>query len=130
MGFLLNGNWEWLQTPFYADRTAAINTVVWNRLHCTLVDVGILVGAALVVSLTVRGTAWLVRRRPRDVAVFTLLGTAYTAFSEQLNVASRGAWSYSSWMPVLPGTSIGIAPLVQWLLIPPVVTWLVSRLSR
>ncbi len=130
VGFLLNGNWEWLETPWYDDRTNAINTIVWYRLHCALLDVGILIGAALAVSLLFRTTNWLVQPRPREVAVFTLLGATYTAVSEQVNVAIRGAWSYSPWMPVLPGTSIGVVPLLQWVLLPPVAVWLASRLSR
>jgi hypothetical protein len=30
-------------------------------------------------------------------------------------------------MPIVPGTGAGLAPLLQWLLLPPVVVWLVQR---
>ena len=126
-GFLLNGNWEWLQTPFYDDGPVGLNTVVWYRLHCTLVDVVILLGCAAVVSVAVRGTGWLARPGRRHMAALALMGTAYTAISEQINVGVNAAWGYSSLMPVIPGTSIGVVPLLQWLLLPPLALWLAGR---
>ena len=52
--------------------------------------------------------------------VFTaiVLGTAYTIFSEWLNVAIRGTWSYTVAMPVLPWLGTGLTPLLQWLIVP------------
>lgn len=129
-GFLLHGNWEWLQTPFYDDRTASINLVVWYRLHCTLADVLILLGCVLAVSLFARGDAWLARPEPRHLVWLASLGVSYTAASEQVNVGLRGAWVYSELMLVIPGTAIGLVPLLQWALVPPATAWLASRLAR
>lgn len=129
MGFLLNGNWEWLQTPFYEDRTGAIDTVVWFRLHCTMVDVVILLGCAVVLTLLRRGTSWLERPATRDMTLLAGIGTVYTALSEQVNVGVRAAWAYSRLMPVIPGTAIGLVPLLQWVLLPPAAVLLASRLA-
>jgi hypothetical protein len=40
----------------------------------------------------------------------------YTAFSEWLNVSVRGSWDYALSMPQVFG--IGLAPLIQWLVVP------------
>jgi hypothetical protein len=36
-------------------------------------------------------------------------------------------WEYAEQMPRLPLLGTGLAPLLQWLLIPPLVAWLVRR---
>lgn len=126
-GLLLNGNWEWLQTPFYDDGGASVNTIVWYRLHCTLADVVILLACAAVVSAAARGTGWLRRPDARQLVALSLLGTAYTALSEQVNVALRESWAYSSLMPVVPGTEVGLVPVLQWLMLPAAAVWLASR---
>lgn len=43
---------------------------------------------------------------------------AFTAWSEWYNVYRAGAWSYAPKMPTLYG--VGLSPLLQWLIIPPV----------
>jgi len=79
------------------------------------------------VSIAARGITWLRRPPARHLAALSLLGTAYTALSEQINVGLRQSWAYSHLMPVLPGTSIGVLPLLQWLMLPAVAAWLASR---
>jgi hypothetical protein len=53
----------------------------------------------------------------------------YTALSEWINTIARGSWAYSALMPVirLGGFEIGLSPLLQWLVIPPVALWLAGR---
>lgn len=129
-GFLLHGNWEWLQTPFYDDGDAAINTVVWYRFHCTAGDVLILVASAVLVSIIVRDAQWLRRPAARPAIYLSLLGIAYTAVSEQIHVGARTTWAYTELMPVLPGTSIGVVPLLQWAVVPPLALWMATRLGK
>ena len=47
-----------------------------------------------------------------------VLGAAYTIFSEWLNVQIRRSWSYTAAMPVVPGLRTGLAPLLQWIVVP------------
>ena len=42
----------------------------------------------------------------------------YTIFSEWLNIVIRKSWAYSDLMPVVPVISIGLSPLVQWIIVP------------
>lgn len=128
-GFLLNGNWEWLQTPFFADSTSTLNEIVWFRLHCTVGDVLILMACACGVTLVRRSAHWLAGPGFLDVALLTLFGIAYTVFSERRNL-SRGAWAYSDLMPLVPGISVGVVPLIQWLVLPTLAAILASRLAR
>jgi len=67
----------------------------------------------------------------RELVGFSAVGVAITAVIEWL--ATRGHWAqswvYSSVMPVIPGLEIGLSPLLQWVILPPVAVWFVRRQS-
>ena len=50
---------------------------------------------------------------------------SYTTWSEWVNTSIRSSWTYQPEMPTIVG--IGIAPLLQWILIPPVIVALLRR---
>jgi hypothetical protein len=56
------------------------------------------------------------------------LGIGYTAYSEWRNIYITSSWGYDATMPMLFG--VGLSPLAQWLVIPPVAVWLVRRRMR
>ena len=122
----LNLLWEIAQLPLYT---------LWNEgspafiafavIHCTLGDVAIGTLALLVALIATRARTvdtW----RWRQVALFLVIpAVGYTALSEWINTIARGSWAYSALMPVvhLGGFEIGLSPLAQWLVIPPVALW-------
>jgi hypothetical protein len=56
-----------------------------------------------------------------------ILAIAYTLASERMNLA-QGNWSYSAWMPVLPWIKVGLAPVLQWIVVPMIAwTWASRR---
>lgn len=115
---LLNALWEIAQLPLYTLWwTAPIREVAFAVVHCTAGDVLIAV-ASLLLAIALFGRAWPVRRFVPVVSVTIVLGLTYTGFSEWLNVYVRHTWAYTPWMPVLPGAGLGIAPLVQWIVVP------------
>lgn len=118
-GVVLHGAWEFLHSPLYEDHTIGWFYVLWTRLHCTVGDVMILLFTFWLTSLLVGNRRWLERFQPFPVAVFTLSGMAYTTYSEWYNVYVAGHWSYTDSMPELLG--IGVTPLLQWLILPPLI---------
>ena len=118
----LNLAWEIAQLPLYTLWTeASLGYIVFSVAHCTLGDV-IVGAAALAVALIVTRSTELARWRWGRIAIATALaGAAYTAFSEWMNTVVLGNWTYSDLMPVLhaAGVEFGLAPLAQWLLLPP-----------
>lgn len=122
---LLHFLWEWLQSPFYADTfEESFLTLFWNRAHCTLGDGLITLVAFWSAALVGGGRQWYRASRLPALVVFLMSGLAYTAWSEYWNVQVVRTWDYSPWMPVIWG--IGMAPLAQWIILPP----LVLRLTR
>jgi hypothetical protein len=71
--------------------------------------------------------------RWRRIAVLTALaGAAYTVFSEWSNTSILGSWAYSGLMPTLKmaGIYIGLSPLLQWLVLPPLALYLGGKSRR
>lgn len=122
--------WEFAQMPLYAlGQTGSSRDIILAGLHCTAGDVLIAL-AALLAALVAFGSAEWPGNRFRPVTVAALvIGVSYTVVSEYLNTTIRHSWTYSALMPTLPWLGTGLAPLVQWLLIPPLaLTWAAERL--
>ena len=124
-GGLLNGTWEFLHSPLYADHSQGAWYVIWTRLHCTAGDLMILLAAFWLTCLVFRTRHWLREPRLLAAAVFTLIGLSYTIYSEWHNTAVAKTWEYGPLMPIVIG--IGLSPILQWLVIPPALIWLVHR---
>jgi hypothetical protein len=53
---------------------------------------------------------------------------AFTVWSEWYNVYRAGNWGYTAGMPMIFG--IGLSPLLQWLILPPVMVGAHRKLTR
>jgi len=124
-GFGFSLAWELLQSPFYADTfEAPWDTIIYNRIHCSVGDVMILLSAFWIVAL-VWGRSWISQPAWTPFVSFLVIGLAYTAFSEYRNVQVLQRWAYSEWMPLIQG--IGVFPLLQWIVIPTAVVGVVRK---
>jgi hypothetical protein len=120
LAFVLNLAWEIAQVRLYtiwaeADRLS----VAWALLHCSLGDVAIALAMFALAGMVLRRVEWPASR-PWTGGVIVVLGAmAFTAWSEWYNVYRAGNWGYTASMPMIFG--IGLSPLLQWLIIPPVI---------
>lgn len=129
----LNLAWEIAQLPLYTIwREASPGHIAFAVAHCTAGDV--LIGAAAI-ALALIGTragslgSW---RWRTIVLAATVAGMAYTVASEWMNTSLRPAWQYSALMPTvrLGVLVIGLSPLLQWLVLPPLALYLACRRAR
>lgn len=111
--------WEAGQLPLYTLwRTGTPGEIAVAVLHCTAGDLLIATGA-LIASLAVFGAPLWPEETALTVAVPTILmAMGYTAWSEYMNTEVRQSWTYMAWMPTLPWLDTGIAPLLQWAIVP------------
>jgi hypothetical protein len=111
--------WEVVQLPLYTIwTTGTFREKVFTAIHCALADV-VIAGVAILGGLVVAGSPAWPRQRWRAVLAATLIGgVAYTIYSEWLNTTVRQSWAYAPLMPVLPITGTGLAPLLQWIVVP------------
>ena len=126
----LNLAWELAQLPLYTIwREASAGHIAFAVAHCTVGD--ILIGAAaLALALIAVRAGALARWRWLHVTLTaTAAGAAYTLVSEWMNTSLRQGWAYSESMPTLElgGFAIGLAPLAQWLVVPPLALYLARR---
>ena len=129
---LLNFPWEVLQAPLFEGMAAAPHsTVVGACLRATLGDAVIILLAHAGIVVVTRRRRWVLGAAPHEVAGFVAVGVGITAMIEWLATRWHWAqtWAYSIAMPVIPGIEIGLSPLLQWVIVPPIVLWFVRRQS-
>jgi len=129
----LNLIWETAQLPLYTLwNEASAGTNAFSVAHCTAGDIAI-GGAALIMVLILGRERAVSEWRWRRIAVWTALaGVAYTSFSEWSNTGILGSWAYSELMPKLKvaGIDLGLSPLLQWLVLPPLALVLAGKFRR
>ena len=118
--------WEILQLPLYTLLSESSPAVIaFAVAHCTLGDV-LIAGVWPIAALVLRGGEnWPQERYWRVALLAVAVGASYTVFSEWNNTVVTRDWAYSSLMPTLWG--IGLSPVLQWLLIPALVFWRLSK---
>lgn len=129
--FLLNYPWELLQVPLYQGMPEAAH---WDAIKvCTRATLGdgiIILLAYWGSALLARDRWWIARPRLASLLAMVGLGVAITVLLERLAVISDNpnwGWRYAEAMPMVPILGIGLTPLLQWLILPPLVIWFVKR---
>jgi hypothetical protein len=118
--------WETIQLPLFTIwTTGTIGQKAFAVVHCTGGDVMIAAGTLLIALIVFGRSSWPNNATAAVYAASLGLGIGYTIYSEWLNTSVRAAWAYSEFMPVLPGLGTGIAPLLQWLVVPTLAMWMV-----
>lgn len=119
LAFALNLLWEIAQLRLYTIWLAADRmSIAWALLHCTLGDVVIAIALFALAGIVLRRADWPAWCPWTGGAIVVLGAIIYTAWSEWFNVYRVASWGYTVSMPMIFG--IGLAPLLQWLLLPPV----------
>ena len=127
---LLNYPWEFIQAPLFegmAERPhgAAVKACT----QAALGDSVIMLAAYWGVAALGRGRAWIAAPGWREVLLFSSIGVAITVVIEWLVLTGGwlSGWTYSSLMPIIPGLGVGLVPVLQWVVLPPLVAALVAR---
>ena len=129
---LLNFPWEFLQVPLFGGMAEATH---WDAiLICTRAALGD--GAIVLIAYWATAGVWRDRwwfQAPNrlQICAFVAAGLAITIVLEHLATNSEHpawGWRYSELMPVALG--VGLTPILQWILLPPIVLWLARRQLR
>ncbi len=111
--------WEAIQLPLYTIWVAGSWSQIGFALgHCTQGDVLIGAGVLLGALMLCRMPKWPISGHRRVAAATVILAVIYTIFSEWLNVEVRHSWAYRDIMPTLPWLGTGLAPVLQWIVVP------------
>ena len=122
--------WEAAHVSLYTIWNEADTAyIAFAVAHCTLGDV-VIGAAALLVALILGRERGVTRWHWSRIAVLAaLLAVGYTMLSEWMNINILRSWTYSDAMPTLElgGFRIGLTPLAQWFVLPPLALHLARK---
>lgn len=131
LSFFFHLAWEFLQAPLFSNMHNVSHMAgIVTCLQATLGDVAIALAAFWGTAALARSRRWFLMPRLGDMAAFLAIGIAITIGLEYLHTEITDRWAYGDQMPVLPILGTGLAPLAQWLVVPPLSLWYLRRLQR
>ena len=129
LAVLFNYPWELAQSPLYAGMGSS-NRMWW---HCFVASLGD--GLLMLLIFAAGWTAlhrqdWFVRPGLRGYAVMLAVGLIISVGVEWIAVHIVGRWAYTERMPLVPGLRVGIVPILQMLVLPPLIFWVAAAWDR
>ena len=129
--FLLNYPWEFLQTPLFEGMAAAPH---WDAVkvctRATFGDAVIMLIAYASIAVATMDRWWFRAPSRLQMLSFIAVGVIITVVIEHFATQSMDrawGWRYADTMPTIPVLGIGLTPLLQWILLPPLAIWFVRR---
>jgi hypothetical protein len=125
--FLLHLVWEFMQVPLFAGMPSAGHwATIEVCLQATVGDAVIAVTAFWGVAALTRSRAWILTPTGTQLLAFVGIGVVTIAM-ELLATQVLGRWVYSPTMPIVPIVNVGLSPLLQWMIVPLLMVWIVRR---
>lgn len=119
----LNYVWEIAQAPLYAGLDSWTN-VWWHCLVASLGD-GIILWIIHAAGWIAFGRPdWFIHPGAKGYGVMLTSGLIVAVAIEWVAVHLLQRWEYAADMPIIPGTSVGLAPILQMLILPPVIFYI------
>ena len=130
---LFNFPWEVAQMPLYVEGGNWLEFA----LHCIIPSLG----DGLIVIL-IFCVGWVARRRldwadqpgSGDYALMLIAGLGIAVVVEWVGFYGLNRWRYTASMPLLPGLGVGVVPVLQMLILPPLIFrmtgWWLARRHR
>lgn len=130
LAFPMHLAWEFLQAPLFRTmQDASHMDGIRICLQAALGDMAIVLAAFWAASVLAGTREWVARPRRPTVAVWLAVGLVATMAIEFYSTEVAGRWTYGESMPRLPLIGTGLAPVVQWIVVPLLVLWYMQRLT-
>ena len=116
----INYVWEIIQAPLYVGMKS-FKLAWW---HCGLAALGDGLLALLIYAVgwaVLRKRNWFAHPGARGYAVMLLAGLIISVSIEWLAVSVTNRWAYTARMPLVPLLNVGLAPIAQMLVLPPLI---------
>ena len=116
----LNFVWELAQMPLYVEDGKLLEFAA----HCIVPSLGDGVIVLMIFGVgwwVLRRADWFVRPSASAYALMLVTGLVIAILIEWVAVYGMGRWRYTARMPVLPVLGVGLSPVLQMLLLPPLI---------
>lgn len=126
---LLNYPWERAQATLYLALDGS-DIPPWLCFAASLVD-GLFLVAIYAVGWAMLGRSdWFLHPGVRGYAVMLAAGLAIGVSVEWSTVYLAPQWAYTERMPLVPGLGVGLAPVAQMLVLPPLIFRILATWHR
>jgi len=120
--------WENAQAGFYQGYIG-LSQHFWVCAVASLGDIAIVAAIYLLIALAWRNPNWVRRASMGQYLVAICIG-AIIAVTIEYWALRVGRWQYAAAMPLLPYTGIGLLPVLQMMIAPPLVFSIVRLAER
>jgi hypothetical protein len=121
--------WELAQAPLYVGLERYNAAVFWHCFVASLGDGIIVLLIPAVGWVALDRWDWFKQPRVAGYLVMLISGLVCAMLVEWMAVHILQRWEYAEEMPILPGIRIGLVPIAQMLILPPVVFRMVAVLG-
>lgn len=125
LAVVLHWGWETAHGPAYVETDLRLAQRVWHCLPMAVLDTA-WSGAIVLLATAVARVLW----RPSSVWLITAGAGAVTAVAVERFALETGRWTYNELMPIVPFVNVGIWPLAQMVVLPPLTLYLVRMVLR
>ncbi len=116
LAFLVNFAWELVQLPLYKGAAYDIQHIAFCAL-ASVADVLMVLLLYLCFAFINKKPFWVLDMGFRQVFILIIIGGTGAIIAEIAHTTA-GNWAYADAMPVLPIVNAGLAPVLQFLLLP------------
>ncbi len=127
--FSLNAAWEVAQWPLYTHFAGFTGRHLSGCLYAAAGDVVLLLLLYVLIAVLDRDSLWVLSARFGQFAMLAALGATSATFLE-LRALSSDRWGYRAAMPLVPGTGVGLVPILQMEILPVVLAYVSRWLAR
>ena len=128
LSFLLNFAWELLQLPLYKNAAYNIEHIAFCAL-ASIADVLMVLLLYFSFAFIFKDAFWIQDLQLKRVLLLIILGGVGAVLFEMRHL-SLGSWEYDHSMPILPFVSVGIAPVLQFMILPVLIYFISFRCIR
>jgi hypothetical protein len=125
----LNYPWEVLQMPLYVNDGDFLDFAK----HCVVPAWGDAVIVVIIYSIgwaLTSNSAWAEKPTASSYAIMLGVGFLIAVGVEWIAVFELDRWNYTPRMPIIPGLNIGLSPVLQMLLLPPLIFKITARVLK
>lgn len=121
--------WELAQAPLYRGMKS-VRTVWWHCFVASLGDGLMVLGIVASGGVICQRPTWFLCPGGRGTIVMLMVGLVLGVTVEWVAVHVLQRWAYTARMPRVPGLDVGLVPVAQMLVLPPLIFRLVAVWHR